>query len=189
MERNRILIIIEFTHTDLPAPVVPAIRIWGISAISQITTSPEMFLPKAEANLLSHLRNTSLSIISLIKTVSFSLLGTSIPTAALLGIGASIRTPTVARLREISSTSPVILEILTPGAGCNSYLVTEGPLTASRNFVDTPKLFRVFTRVVALCSISMLAFSSETFLFTSFKSRTLGKMYSSAEIGADCSAA
>ncbi len=111
------LIIMEFTQTDFPAPVVPAIRIWGISAMLQITTSPEIFFPRAAPSLLSHLRKVSLSIISRIYTVSFSLLGTSIPTAALLGIGASILIPAVARLRDISSTNPVIFEILTPVAG------------------------------------------------------------------------
>ena len=47
-------------------------------------------------------------------------LGTSIPTAALLGIGASMRTPAEARLRAISSARLVIFEILTPAEGCSS---------------------------------------------------------------------
>ena len=57
------------------------------------------------------------------------------PTAGLLGIGASILIPDEARLSAISSASPVILEILTPAAGCNSYLVTEGPLQVPIHFV------------------------------------------------------
>ena len=59
------------------------------------------------------------------------MLGISIPTAALPGIGASIRTLTAARLSAISSARFVILLIRTPEAGFNSYLVTVGPLEIS----------------------------------------------------------
>ena len=50
-------------------------------------------------------------------TVLFSLLGTSIPTAALPGMGASIRISGVARFSLISSARPTILLTLTPISG------------------------------------------------------------------------
>ena len=53
-------------------------------------------------------------ITSLRVTIELFLLGTSIPTAALLGIGASILTSVEARPRAISSARLVILLILTP---------------------------------------------------------------------------
>ena len=56
-----------------------------------------------------------------------TLFGISTPTAALPGIGASILTPVDAKLSAISSERVVILLILTPEAGCSSYLVTAGP--------------------------------------------------------------
>ena len=58
----------------------------------------------------------------------FSLLGTSIPTADLPGIGASILMSLAAKLSFISSVSPTILLTLTPGSGKISYLVTVGPI-------------------------------------------------------------
>ena len=71
-------------------------------------------------SLLLLFLNLSESINSRIVTMLTTLFGTSIPTAALPGIGASIRTPFAARLSAISSERFVILLILTPGAGCNS---------------------------------------------------------------------
>ena len=127
--------IIEFTHTDLPEPVVPAISRWGISAISAITMPPEISLPSTAASLLFFSAISLLSISCLNGTVSLILFGTSMPTAGLFGIGASILMPDEARLSAISSASPVILEILTPAAGCNSYLVTDGPLQVPIHFV------------------------------------------------------
>jgi len=54
---------------------------------------------------------------SRILTIPVFLFGTSIPIAALFGIGASILTPLAAKLSAISSAREVILLILTPGAG------------------------------------------------------------------------
>ena len=68
-----------------------------------------------------------MSISSRIDTVFLTVFGTSIPTAALPGIGASILTWVAARLSAISSARFVILEIRTPAAGLSSYRVTVGP--------------------------------------------------------------
>ena len=54
---------------------------------------------------------------SLSMTAEFSLLGTSIPTAAFPGIGASIRISAAARFSLISSASPTILLTFTPISG------------------------------------------------------------------------
>ena len=90
-------------------------------------------------------------------TVDRILLGTSIPTAGLPGMGASIRTPAVARFRAISSDRLVIRLTLMPAWGCSSYRVTEGPRQISRIWVLTPKLSSVFTRISAFFFISAAA--------------------------------
>ena len=87
--------------------------------------------------------NSSFSISSLSITGEFSLLGTSIPTAGLPGIGASILMSAAARLSLISSDSAVILDTLTPCSGIISYLVTAGPQLTLVTFTFTPKLFKV----------------------------------------------
>ena len=60
------------------------------------------------------------SISSRMRTTLTFLFGTSMPTAAFPGIGASMRTPEAARFMAMSSARLVILLILTPAAGCNS---------------------------------------------------------------------
>ena len=115
-----ILVIKVLIQTDLPEPVEPAIKTWGILPISVTTVSPETLLPKAKASLDLDALNSSESIMSLKGTISFSLLGISIPTACLPGIGASILIDSAAKLRAISSASLAILLTLTPSAGFNS---------------------------------------------------------------------
>ena len=61
--------------------------------------------------------NSLESIKSLSPTDSFSLFGTSIPTAALPGIGASILISGLASAIERLSERETIFESLTPGAG------------------------------------------------------------------------
>lgn len=60
-------------------------------------------------------------------TVERILLGTSMPTAGLPGMGASIRTPAVARFKAMSSAKLVMRLTLMPAWGCSSYRVTDGP--------------------------------------------------------------
>ena len=123
----KILMIRVLIHTDLPEPVAPAISIWGILAISATTVLPAISLPTAKAMLELNSRNSLLSKRSRSATVIFSLFGTSIPMAALPGIGASIRISVAARFNLISSARPTILDTFTPCSGCNSYRVTLGP--------------------------------------------------------------
>ena len=46
-ERNRKLMIMELTQTDLPLPVEPAISRWGILQRSATCAVPAMSLPRA----------------------------------------------------------------------------------------------------------------------------------------------
>ena len=110
----------ELIQTDFPEPVAPAISICGILARFAIVTFPEISRPSATDSLLLEFSNSGESIISRIVTISTCLFGTSMPTAALLGIGASIRTPAAAKFKAISSARPVIRLIFTPAEGCSS---------------------------------------------------------------------
>jgi hypothetical protein len=68
-------------------------------------------------NLYFPFRNSLLCNISFKYTFILLRLGTSIPTAFLPGIGASILTEATAKDKAISLLKLVILDILTPGAG------------------------------------------------------------------------
>ena len=107
-------------QTDLPEPVAPAISPCGIFAISVTTTLPPISRPRATVSLLFAFINAGDSSMPRTPTTALALFGTSIPTAALLGMGASILTPAVARFRAISSAKFVILLIFTPAQGCSS---------------------------------------------------------------------
>ena len=139
-----ILVIIVFIQTDLPEPVEPAINTCGILAIFAITGLPATSFPNATLNLDFAVLKSSLSITSLKPTISFSLFGTSIPTACFPGIGASILIVSAARFKAISSAKLAILLTLTPSAGFNSYLVIAGPTVTFSTFAETPKLYNVF---------------------------------------------
>ena len=104
-------------QTDLPEPVAPAISTCGIFAISVTTTLPPISFPTAN-DILEVLSLNSLDARRFPSmTVEFSLFGTSIPTAAFPGIGASIRISAAARFSLISSASPTILLTFTPISG------------------------------------------------------------------------
>ena len=148
------LVIKVFMQTLLPEPVLPAISTCGILAISVTTSSPATFFPKAKVNLELAFINLSDSIISLKLTISFSLFGTSIPTACFPGIGASILIDSAARFKAISSARFAILLTLTPSAGLSSYLVIAGPTDTFSTFAETPKLYNVFCNFVALSAIA-----------------------------------
>ena len=149
------LMINVLIHTDLPEPVAPAIRRCGILAMSATVTFPPMSFPTAKDILEELFLNSGDSRRSRSMTALFSLFGTSIPTAAFPGIGASIRISAAARFSLISSARPTILLTLTPISGCNSYLVTDGPLQVPIHFVWTPKLRNASTMVFAFVSSSL----------------------------------
>ena len=172
-----ILIIRVLIHTDLPEPVAPAIRRWGILAISVTTTCPPISLPTAKARRDLWFLKESESRSSLKYTILFSLFGTSIPTADLPGIGASIRISAAARLNLISSVSPTILLTFTPCSGNNSYRVTEGPQLIFVTVTPTPKLCSVCCNLMA---VALYSFSEKALLlWTGFFNRSVGgNMYS-----------
>ena len=148
------LMMIELMQTDLPLPVEPAISRWGILVRSATCTLPAMSLPSGiKIGLLLPRKACELRMLYMLTALA-CLLGTSMPTAALPGIGASMRTPAAARLRAMSSARPVIRLILTPAAGCSSYRVTEGPRLMSISRVCTPKLASVLTSRSAFFRIS-----------------------------------
>src|SRR6056297_1487490 len=86
--------------------------------------------------------------------------GTSIPTADLPGIGASILTSGAAKASDISSDKLTILLTLTPVAGCTSYLVIVGPCETSFTSASTPKLAKVSSNSSLLFS-KVILFLSE----------------------------
>ena len=144
------LVIIVFIHTDFPEPVLPAIKTCGIFAILAITGLPATSFPSATLSFDLLFLNSSLSITSLKPTISFSLFGTSIPTACFPGIGASILIVSAAKLSAISSARFAILLTLTPSAGFNSYLVIAGPTVTFSTLAETPKLYNVFCSLAAV---------------------------------------
>ena len=76
-----------------------------------------MVLPKAIGNSILVSWNLREFKILSIDTIRALALGTSIPMVPLPGIGAMIRIPKAARLKAISSSKFLILEIRPPSAG------------------------------------------------------------------------
>ena len=111
------LAISTLTKTLLPWPVAPAMSRWGIRVRSPTMAWPETSLPTASPSESEPARKLADSTTSRIETRLADLLGTSIPTADLPGIGASIRSGAAARARERSFWSAVMRFTCTPAAG------------------------------------------------------------------------
>ncbi len=169
------LVIIELIQTLLPEPVAPAINRCGIAARSTTTGFPAMSFPRATVILEALFLKRLLSIISLRDTGTVSLLGSSSPMADFPGMGASILTEVAAMLRAMSSERASILLTFTPGLGCSSYRVMEGPTLTCTTFASTPKVLRVSSNFLALDRSSLRL---PDFLF-SYSSRRLtgGRRY------------
>ena len=120
LERNSRLIMMLFTHTDLPLPVLPAMSRWGILHRSVTCATPAMSLPRAMPSGEVMRRKLWLSKMLRMETAVFLWLGTSMPTAGLPGMGASMRTPRAARFMAMSSARLVILDSFTPCSSGNS---------------------------------------------------------------------
>ena len=97
-------------------------------AKSMTWASPVMSFPRTTGTACLRKAGCSVSINSLKLTMARSLLGTSIPTACLPGMGATIRTLDAARRRAMLSCKATILLSFTPGAGRISNMVITGPL-------------------------------------------------------------
>jgi len=79
--------------------------------------------------------------------------GTSMPTACLPGMGATIRTLDAASLSAMLSLRLVIFEILTPCAGRISNMVMTGPLRMPVTSASMPNSARVSLRTLALARV------------------------------------
>src|SRR5690606_2700352 len=104
--------------------------IWGILATSTPKVSLLIVFPKAMGSSISAFWNLFEAITERMDTTVAFLLGTSIPTVPLPGMGAMILMPKAARERAISSSRFLILEIRIPASGTISYRVTVGPMVA-----------------------------------------------------------
>ena len=145
-----ILMIIVLIQTDLPEPVAPAIKRCGIFAISVTLTLPAISFPTAKVIFDLAFLNSSDSTSSLKETATLWLFGTSMPTAAFPGIGASIRISAAARLSFISSARFTIFDTFTPSSGVISNLVTAGPQLILFTFAFTPNTLRVCSSFAAV---------------------------------------
>ena len=121
------LVISALTITLLPEPVAPAISRWGIFDRSTAWARPATSRPSANVSRDPDAGKSTSSRIRRRATTLNSRLGISIPTAALPGIGASIRMLRAASAIERSSESASIRLSLMCGAGWTSYWVTTGP--------------------------------------------------------------
>ncbi len=81
VERMRIDVMIELMHDDLPAPVAPAMRMWGIVARLASTALPAMSRPTATSRGWVALRASGEARMSPTETRWRRTLGTSTPMA------------------------------------------------------------------------------------------------------------
>ena len=119
-----------FKPTDFPCPVAPATKRCGVFVKSKTNVSFVIVFPITIGNSKSEFWNFSDAINERMLTISGLEFGTSIPIVPFPGIGAIIRIPNALKLKAISSSRFLILEIRTPGAGTISYKVTVGPTVA-----------------------------------------------------------
>ncbi len=119
---------IAFTSTLLPELVAPPISRCGVWMRSMTCELPRMSLPSAMGMSWRASCISGRSTISRKLTMARSRLGTSMPTACLPGIGATMRTLGAARRSAMLSARFAIFETRTPGAGSISYSVITGPL-------------------------------------------------------------
>ena len=141
-----------FIETDLPVPVAPATRRWGMRARSATTTLPVVSFPKASASFESARRYSSVASSSRMKTFSRDGFETSIPTTGLPGIGASTRTESARSAIERSSARLTMRFTFTPGAGSNSKVVITGPGRTATTLPMTPKSASFVSRMRELAS-------------------------------------
>ena len=121
---------------------------------------PERSLPRAIRSFEECSRKSREPAISPSFTGSTAGLGTSIPTAAFPGIGASILTPCEARFIAMSSARFAILLTFTPGSGWTSNLVTAGPWFTATTVASIPNERSVSSRARFLTSMVSRNFSS-----------------------------
>ena len=107
-------------QTLFPEPVEPAINRWGMDFKSATMHFPAMSFPTAKDILDFASLNSLESTISRMVTMLIFSFSTSMPTAALPGMGASIRMLLASKFSAISSARRTMLLTLTPVLGCIS---------------------------------------------------------------------
>ena len=157
------LVMMLLSPTLLPLPVAPAMSRWGMAARSVTAGLPRMSFPSAMANGEGYSRNLREASTSRNTTGSRSAFGISIPTTALPGMGATMRTLTARITRARSSARLTILFTLTPLAGSNSYIVMTGPGRTWVTRPSTPKSRSFISRISARLSRSSCMVSTSTF--------------------------
>ena len=174
----------EFIHTDLPEPVVPAMSIWGIFAMLPTMQEPPMSLPTAKEDFDFDLANSGESITSRSDTVVTARFGTSMPTMEIFPGTAAIRTPEAPKLRAISSAQPVSLLRRTPLSSSTSYRVTLGPRVTLMIWASMWKLSNVSFNRLEFSRISSVP--SALLPAGGFKRLMGGKQYSAAGMPLFC---
>ena len=96
--------------------------------------------------------------------------GTSTPTAAFPGIGATMRMDCAFMASARSSASDAIRFTFTPGAGATSYWVTTGPVVRPTIFPSTRNVWSVSMSFSPICSISDSSVPSSVVLAGSSRS-------------------
>ena len=142
-------------QTLLPEPVVPAIRRCGISARSDTSASPDESLPRNRGIAMSCVFRGAICIRSLMRTFSFSLLGTSIPMVCLPRSGATTRTAPAPSALAISFASAEIWLTFTPADSSSSNIVMTGPVSASTTRAFILNSASSFSSASALASITL----------------------------------
>ena len=138
------------TMTLLPEPVAPAISRCGILDRSTAWARPATSRPSANVSVDPDAEKSTSSRIRRSATMLNSLLGISMPTALLPGIGASIRMLRAASAIDRSSWSASMRLSLMCGAGCTSYWVTTGPALRPMTRASMSKLASFRTMISSL---------------------------------------
>jgi len=120
-------VISELMKLDLPEPVAPETRRWGIFAMLATTKPPSTSLPSPTVIGWWSLRATCDLSTSPSETTSLSLLGISMPIADLPGIGERIRTSGDATAYAMLRLNAVTFSTFTACPSSTSYRVTVGP--------------------------------------------------------------
>ena len=144
-------IIMPFTPTDLPEPVMPATKRCGILAKSPTTGTPAMSLPSATVSLDLASVNTLAAKISLSITSWRRALGNSMPMVFLPAMVSTTRTACNDIERAKSLASPTIWLPFTPWAGSISKRVITGPAVADTTCTPMPNSASLASMRSAVC--------------------------------------
>ncbi len=104
-------------QTDLPLPVAPAIIRWGARARSRMTGLPLISLPRTMGMAARVLVQAELSRMPLRETLLETLLGASMPTVSLPGMGVRMRRLSALRFMAMLFARLLMRSTLTAGAG------------------------------------------------------------------------